>query len=80
VSADAGPGPQPVLRAVAEAGERNRVARQGRAHVLFTDGRWRTCRVIGWRQDPRRGWLVNLGWPDGRSGWYRYDPRAIHPA
>ena len=48
-------------------------------HILFDDGGWRMATVLGWLRDPKRGWLVQLGWPGGRTEWRLYDRRYIHP-
>ena len=70
----------PVLRAADGGTGRSRVPRASSAHVLFSDGSWRTCRVTGWTQNARGEWVVLIWWPDGRSDWRVYDSRYIHAA
>ena len=53
--------------------------RAERAEVLFSDGAWRSARVLGW-QNRRAYWLVHLEWADGSSDWREYVARNIHPA
>lgn len=70
---------RPLLRVVAAEPEGwDRPVRQAPVHVLFTDGTWRTATVNGWRRN-KRGWVVCLTWPGGRSSWHIYDRRYIHP-
>jgi hypothetical protein len=54
-------------------------ATRGPAHVLLTDGTWRTARVTGRRRNRGR-WYVCLRWASGRSIWHVHDPRYIYPA
>lgn len=70
--------PQPLLAPAGEVAVQS-LQRVRDAHVLYDDGEWRRCRVLGWARDPRRGWLALIRWPGGGSDWRRYDRRYIHP-
>ena len=48
-------------------------------HVCFDDGSWRPATVLAWLSDPRRGWLIQLRWPDGQQEWRLHDRRYVHP-
>ncbi len=56
----------------------DRLVHRRAAHVLFTDGTWRTAQVTGWRH-ARGRWFARLSWPGGGSGWHVHDRRCIHP-
>jgi hypothetical protein len=71
--------PQPLLPAVSTPEGWSRPVRHRAVHVLFDDGGWRMAKVLGWLRDPKRGWLVQLEWPGGRTEWRLYDRRYIHP-
>lgn len=50
--------------------------------VMFRDGTWCLCKVLGWRHEPG-GWAVELQWGvSGRiaSGWYWYEPGKMSDA
>jgi hypothetical protein len=71
--------PSPLLLAVNNPEGWSRPARHRAVHVAFDDGSWRMAEVLGWLHDPRRGWLVQIQWRDGRQEWRMYDRRYIHP-
>jgi hypothetical protein len=73
-----GADPVPLLPHAGNAEGWARPVRHRKAHVMFSDGTWRTCQVTGWMHG-RRQWFVELRWPDGRSDWRIYDRRYIHP-
>lgn len=70
--------PEPLLAAVEEVTAQS-LFRVRDAHVLFTDGTWRRCRVLAWARDREHGWAARIRWPTGECDWRRYDPRYIHP-
>lgn len=58
--------------------------------VRFSDHSWREAHALAWYKLPQREksimtewwsfWLVQLRWPSGERGWYRYnDSGAIRP-
>ena len=71
--------PSPLLLAASNPEGWSRPARHRAVHVAFDDGSWRMAEVLGWLHDPRRGWLVQIQWRDGRQEWRMYDRRYIHP-
>jgi hypothetical protein len=69
----------PLLRLAGNPAGWSRPARGTSAHALYSDGSWRTCRILGWLHHHER-WFVHIRWPEGQSDWREYDRRYLHPA
>jgi hypothetical protein len=83
MSAGPAPAARPVLRPVDDFDvpglDRRRVQPTHRkVHVLFSDGSWQPCQVLGWARH-HGGWAVKLRWPDWSTGWRLYDRANMHP-
>jgi hypothetical protein len=69
----------PLLPVAAHPEGWSRPAKKTSAHALYSDGVWRTCRVLGWLNNDGL-WYVHIRWPDGKSDRREHYSQYLHPA